>query len=192
MSETNGDCKSVLCTHRVCVFCWWRVQLTGDHPRVIDMCEGFGRVRSAVRENALWALVMLSKHYARLDSELVPAEQLRRTAASLAHIIQTDDNGYSAGHAMDALRRIAAAALAARGDRGPLAHLQRAMAVPALNPCPESLLRTVLPWAEEQLMIEAIGGRSDGAPTVSMIGGDGTGAVQEWDWGADWEQLGSD
>ena len=59
MSETNGDCKSVLCTHRVCVFCWWRVQLTGDHPRVIDMCEGFGRVRSAVRENALWALVML-------------------------------------------------------------------------------------------------------------------------------------
>ena len=171
-------------------------QLTGDHPRVIDMCEGFGRVRSAVRENALWAMVMLSKHYARLNIELVPSEQLRHTAASLAHIIQTDANGYSAGHAMDALRRITAAALAAKGDRGPLVHLQRAMAAPALNPCPESLLRTKLPWEEEQLMIEAIGGRSDGASTVSMIGGDSTGAVpvleEEWDWASDWEQLGAD
>jgi hypothetical protein len=171
-------------------------QLTGDHPRIIDMCEGFGPLRSAVRENALWAMVMLSKHYAKLSTGLVTPEQLQHTAASLAYIIQTDANGYSAGHAMDALRRIAAAALAAKGDRGPLMHLQRAMAAPALKPCPESLLRTKLPWEEEQLMIESIGGRSDGTSRISTIGGDDSGSMpvaqQEWDWSSEWYQVDSD
>ena len=163
-------------------------QLIGDHPRVIDMCEGFGPLRSAVRENALWAMVMLSKHYAKLRPALVTPKQLEETASSLAYTVMTDANGYSAGHAMDALRRLAVTALEGKGDRGPLMHLQRAMGAPSISPCPESLLRTKLPWEEEKLMIEAIGGRSDGASTESMIGRTAPGSPQmlqeEWDWAA--------
>ena len=70
---------------------------------------------------------------------------------------------------MDALRRLAVTALEGKGDRGPLMHLQRAMGAPSINPCPESLLRTKLPWEEEKLMIEAIGGRSDGASTDHLL-----------------------
>lgn len=161
---------------------------------VLLALSGFGPLRSAVRENALWAMVMLSKHYVNLS--VVTPGQLQQKASALAYIVMTDGNGYGAGHAMDALRRLAVSALEARRERGPLMHLQRAMSAPALNPCPESLLRTKLPWEEEKLMIEAIGGRSDGASTASMIGGTVAGSPQmmqeEWDWSSNWEQLGSD
>jgi hypothetical protein len=116
------------------------------HPHVIDMCEGFGPLRSAPRENSLWALVMLCNHLGTAVHELsgVAAD----TAMCLAHIVQTDPNGYSAGHAMDALRRLAASSLAV-GDRTALGHLTAAMAAPVLTPCPESLLRTILPAEHE-------------------------------------------
>jgi hypothetical protein len=45
-----------------------------------------------------------------------------------------------------------------------------------------------LPWEEEQIMIETIGGRSDGA-AISTIGGV---AQEEWDWASEWYQHGSD
>ena len=228
-------------------------QLTGDHPFIIDMCEGFGPLRSAVRENALWAMVMLSKHYARLSPESESGSaQLQETAAALSYLVQTDANGYAAGHAMDALRRLAAAALEAKGtrytlcaairrdaclrchpafhsipqhslawralalaldwlheithdvnvlragERGPLERLQRAMAAPAINPCPESLLRTKLPWEEERELIQTIGQRSDGAigryQYQAQHSHDDDDAVEEmaqqragWEW--DWEDL---
>ena len=124
-----------------------------------------------VRENSLWALVMLSTHHGVSGS----AEQLHNAATALAYVVQSDANGYSAGHAMDALRRLAASALNAQGERGPLGLLRRAMAAPVLNPCPESLLRTVLPLEEEEELVEVLGGRSDGA--VGEVGAESDAAL---------------
>ena len=45
---------------------------------------------------------------------------LEAAAAALAEVVTSDPNGYAVGHAMDALRRLAAAALA-QGDDLPLA-----------------------------------------------------------------------
>ena len=84
------------------------------------------------------------------------------------------------------------------GERGPLEHLQRAMAAPAINPCPESLLRTKLPWEEERELIQTIGQRSDGAigryQYQAQYSHDDDDTVEEmaqqqagWEW--DWEDL---
>ncbi len=76
-----------------------------------DVCEGSGvdlghdrfeRVRSAVRENALWALVILCSH----GTEIV-GSALEATVQALKAVIRDDRNVISVGFAMDALNRLA-------------------------------------------------------------------------------------
>jgi Phytanoyl-CoA dioxygenase (PhyH) len=76
-----------------------------------DVCEGDGvtfdleryqPVRSAVRENALWSIVMLCSHGPSvLGSVLEPA------IAALQEVVRADANVISVGYAMDALARLA-------------------------------------------------------------------------------------
>lgn len=76
-----------------------------------DVCEGggvdfglerFKPVRSAVRENALWSLVILCSHGTALaGSALEPVAQ------ALREVIRTDENVICVGFAMDALSRLA-------------------------------------------------------------------------------------
>ena len=76
-----------------------------------DICEGIGinyglprfkPVRSAVRENALWAIVILCSHGTHvLDATLEPLVE------SLATVVREDDNLFSVGSALDALNRLA-------------------------------------------------------------------------------------
>lgn len=86
-----------------------------------DVCEGAGvdfglerfkPVRSAVRENALWSLVILCSHGAAVLgpalAELIPA---------LTKVVRTDQNPIALGLAMDALNRLAHLGLA--GDALP-------------------------------------------------------------------------
>jgi hypothetical protein len=70
-----------------------------------DVCEGLGidygekrfePVRSAVRENALWSLVVLTTHYKNLDD---------RAVLMLESIVREDTNVFAVGLAMDALNR---------------------------------------------------------------------------------------
>lgn len=76
-----------------------------------DVCEGIGinysterfkRVRSAVRENALTAMVVLCSHGTALLGN-----QLEPTVAALAAVVRTDENVFSVGLALDALNRLA-------------------------------------------------------------------------------------
>lgn len=76
-----------------------------------DVCEGdgvdfglarFAPVRSAVRENALWAIVILCSHGAAILGEM-----LEPTIAALQAIVRTDQNVISVGFAQDALARLA-------------------------------------------------------------------------------------
>ncbi len=76
-----------------------------------DVCEGgavdyglerFKQVRSAVRENALWSMVILCSHGSNhLGSTLEP------TVLALKEVVSTDDNIISVGFALDALNRLA-------------------------------------------------------------------------------------
>lgn len=76
-----------------------------------DVCEGdgvdfgldrFAPVRSAVRENALWAIVILCSHGAApLGHALAP------TITALQEVVRTDKNVIAVGFAMDALARLA-------------------------------------------------------------------------------------
>jgi hypothetical protein len=75
-----------------------------------DVCEGDGvdfglaryaPVRSAVRENVLWSIVILCSHGTQvLGSALEP------TVAALQAVIRTDKNVIAVGFAMDALARL--------------------------------------------------------------------------------------
>ena len=76
-----------------------------------DVCEGAGvdfglerfkPVRSAVRENALWSIVILCSHGAEV---LGPA--LEPTMLALKSVIHSDENVIAVGLAMDALSRLA-------------------------------------------------------------------------------------
>lgn len=76
-----------------------------------DVCEGngvdmglerFDPVRSAVRENVLWAMVILCSHGARLAGEALDA-----TIDALTEVVRTDRNVICVGFAMDALNRLA-------------------------------------------------------------------------------------
>jgi hypothetical protein len=58
-------------------------------------------VRSGVRENALWSLVMLCTHAAT-----APAAAAEHLAECLVHVIETDENACAIGYAMDALHRL--------------------------------------------------------------------------------------
>ena len=76
-----------------------------------DVCEGIGidygvdrfePVRSAVRENALWSLVILCSHGEdRLGDALEPAR------AALEEVVRSDANIFCVGFAIDALVRLA-------------------------------------------------------------------------------------
>ena len=76
-----------------------------------DVCEGggvdfdlerFEPVRSAVRENALWSMVILSSHgAARLGDALEPAIR------ALQEVVDNDRNVICVGFALDALNRLA-------------------------------------------------------------------------------------
>ena len=76
-----------------------------------DVCEGIGfdfgqerykPVRSAVRENALWSIVILCSHGAvALGTALEPAIK------ALTHVIDHDENAFCVGFAMDSLNRLA-------------------------------------------------------------------------------------
>ncbi|MBT4099160.1 MAG: HEAT repeat domain-containing protein [Gemmatimonadetes bacterium] len=76
-----------------------------------DVCEGggidfgidrFQPVRSAVRENALWSVVMLCSHGAA-----VTGQALEVVIASLRQVVRSDENVFCVGLAMDALTRLA-------------------------------------------------------------------------------------
>lgn len=75
-----------------------------------DVCEGIGinpvpgrfqPVRSAVRENALWSLVILCSH-----GPAVLGNQFDRCVAVLGQIVRDDANVFCAGLAIDALGRL--------------------------------------------------------------------------------------
>ncbi len=76
-----------------------------------DVCEGggidfgverFAPVRSAVRENALWSMVILCSH-----GGAVAGAALESTIGALKGVIQNDQNVFCVGFAMDALNRLA-------------------------------------------------------------------------------------
>ena len=76
-----------------------------------DVCEGIGinygldrfrPIRSAVRENALWSLVILCSHGARAVGAALPP-----LVAALAQVVEDDRNIFSVGSALDALNRLA-------------------------------------------------------------------------------------
>lgn len=76
-----------------------------------DVCEGIGidygqerfePVRSAVRENVLWSMVILCSHGARLLGS-----SLGRVIHHLEEIVKDDQNVFSVGFAIDALNRLA-------------------------------------------------------------------------------------
>jgi len=80
-------------------------------------------VRSGVRENALWSLVMLCTHAATAS-----AAAAERVTECLVGVIETDENACAIGYAMDALHRLAMHLPAAE------AAYQRAMAGSSLYP----------------------------------------------------------
>jgi hypothetical protein len=76
-----------------------------------DVCEGngvdfgferFKPVRSAVRENALWSMVILCSHGAAIT-----ATALEPTVLALEEVLRNDENVICVGFAMDALNRLA-------------------------------------------------------------------------------------
>lgn len=75
-----------------------------------DVCEGIGidygveryePVRSAVRENSLWSLVVLCSH-----GQLILGHSLDSAIRCLTEIVESDKNVFCAGFAMDALNRL--------------------------------------------------------------------------------------
>ena len=76
-----------------------------------DVCEGngvdmglerFEPVRSAVRENALWSMVILCSHGASLAGDALDS-----TIDALTEVVRSDRNVICVGFAMDALNRLA-------------------------------------------------------------------------------------
>lgn len=113
-----------------------------------DVCEGdgvdfglarFAPVRSAVRENVLWSIVILCSHGAQV---LGPA--LEPTVAALQEVICTDNNVIAVGFAMDALARLVNRPAAADELQPLLADLQtklRTILGESPIQCWESLVR---------------------------------------------------
>ena len=76
-----------------------------------DVCEGIGinysvqrfkRVRSAVRENALWSLVILCSH-----GPAILGDDLAGIVTTLSGVAREDENVFCVGSALDALTRLA-------------------------------------------------------------------------------------
>ena len=113
-----------------------------------DVCEGgsydpahpqFAPVRSAVRENALWALVIAASHGTDvIGSALAPL------VAALQEIVRSDQNLFCVGFAMDALTRLTHVTPPGQG-LAPVAHNLREEVIAAVNAAPvrcwESLVR---------------------------------------------------
>ena len=85
-----------------------------------DVCEGIGfdygqsryePVRSVVRENALWAMVILCSHGAEKLGDVVPS-----VISSMKAIILEDKNVFSVGLAMDCLQRLVSMSPPSTGD----------------------------------------------------------------------------
>ncbi|NKB70294.1 MAG: hypothetical protein GKR89_24755 [Candidatus Latescibacteria bacterium] len=123
-----------------------------------DVCEGggndfglerFAPVRSAVRENALWSVVILCSH-----GRAVTGAALETTVQALKNIIRTDKNAIDVGFAMDALNRLAY--LPAEDAAAPAGDLQAdVLAILKESPmrCWEALVRGGLS-AEAAVQIE--------------------------------------
>ena len=103
----------------------------GRHIKIVrptdecDVCEGIGidygvdrfkPVRSAVRENALWATVILCSHGATIVGSM-----LQSLVDALAAVVRKDSNIFSVGSALDALNRLARLC---PGDRSSAAEAQ--------------------------------------------------------------------
>lgn len=125
-----------------------------------DVCEGAGvdfglerfrPVRSAVRENALWSMVMLCSHGAGV---LGPA--LEPTALALKAVIRSDENVIAVGLAMDALNRLANLRPAGEAE-SPLVHRLKVELLAVLGAAP------IRPW-------EALVRGGLDAGTLSSIG----------------------
>ena len=76
-----------------------------------DVCEGggvdfglerFKPVRSAIRENALWSMVILCSH-----GGAITGSALEPTLLALKEVVRNDQNVICVGFAMDALNRLA-------------------------------------------------------------------------------------
>ncbi len=116
-----------------------------------DVCEGggvdfglerFEPVRSAVRENALWSMVILCSHGAgAAGGALEPA------IGALKEVVRDDENVISVGYAMDALSRLAHPTPRDEAELPAIADLRAELrAVLALPPvqCWEALVRSGL------------------------------------------------
>ncbi len=113
-----------------------------------DVCEGDGvdfgleryaPVRSAVRENVLWSIVILSSHGAA-----VLGAALEPTVATLKEVVHADKNLIDVGFAMDALARLANLPADNSEPLPPVAELQtklRAILGESPVQCWESLVR---------------------------------------------------
>jgi hypothetical protein len=108
-----------------------------------DVCEGgsydpaheqFAPVRSAVRENALWSLVIAASH-----GTAVIGGALEPLTAALHEVVRTDQNLFCVGSAMDALTRITHLTPADR-EPAPESGRMREAVVAAVNAAP------VRPW----------------------------------------------
>jgi ectoine hydroxylase-related dioxygenase (phytanoyl-CoA dioxygenase family) len=86
-----------------------------------DVCEGIGinyglarfqPVRSAVRENAMWSMVILCSHGAAILGDM-----LQPTVEALTDIVHTDDNIFCVGFALDALSRLSTGDTREQGER---------------------------------------------------------------------------
>ncbi len=87
-----------------------------------DVCEGIGidygvdrfkRVRSAVRENALWSAVVLCSHGAKALGAALPF-----AVDALVEVVRNDENVFCVGLALDALNRLAHSGTAPASDIG--------------------------------------------------------------------------
>jgi hypothetical protein len=117
-----------------------------------DVCEGMGidfgherfkPVRSAVRENALWSLVILCSHSAE-----ILGHALEPTIETMKNVIRHDDNVFCVGFAMDALNRLANLTTGAIGDSPPILELRSSfpdLIREAPMQCWDSLIRGGLP-----------------------------------------------
>ncbi len=93
-----------------------------------DVCEGggvdfdlerFEPVRSAVRENALWSVVILCSH-----GTAITGAALQPTIVALKEVLNNDRNVFCAGFAMDALNRLANLFPQNEGAVAPISDLQ--------------------------------------------------------------------
>ncbi len=124
-----------------------------------DVCEGngvnfgierFDPVRSAVNENIMWSLVMLSTHKVHLGNQLDALVHL------LNNIIENEKNVLVWGYALDALQRLA------KGDAEAEEKLLHVLQGQPLHCC-ESLVRAGMDLTTIKQISQSLSTRSEGA-----------------------------